>query len=436
MTPSVRLLLIGIFTAVGLLEPGRLAAQTDSTIFQHDAAATQARTVRDWPAYRYHVGKIDSLLGGGNPRVTVALARAEARLGHRSQAVALLSDFAATGLLRSVETDSDFVETLSGQPGWRPLLERLGRNARPLGQARVAFVLPDSDFVAEDLAWDGATGRVFVTSIRHRKVIVLDRQGRARDFIAEGQDGIKGLLAVAVDRPHASLWITSAGLPQTIGYQPADSGYAELLSYDLSSGALRQRYDLPRASRHREPGDIVVARNGDVYIGDGAVGAVYVYRRGIDSVETLIPTGKINSPQQAALSPDQRTLYVSDWARGIAVVDLASKSVRYLAHSRRIAPNGLDGLLLFRGRLIGVQNGTEPLRVVQFAVDPGGATLRALKVLAQRIPWLSEPTHAAVVGCSLLVIGNSGFAAYDGQGARLPSAELAAPRILRLPLSC
>ena len=414
----------------------RLPAQADSTIFEHDAAATQARSSGDWPGSGYHVRPIDSMLGGGHPRVTVALARAEARLGHRALAMALLADFAATGLLRSIETDSDFVETLSGDTGWGPLLERLGRNAAPVGQATVAFVLPDSDFVAEDIAWDGPTARVFVSSIRHRKVAVLDRHGRARDFIPEGRDGIKGVLAVAVDRPHATLWITSAGLPPTVGYEPADSGYAELLAYDLSSGALRKRYALPPASRHREPGDIVVARSGDIYIGDGAIGAVYAYRRGRDSVETFIPAGSIISPQQSALSSDERTLYVADWARGIAVVDLASKTVRYLSYTRQVAPNAIDGLLRFGGALIGVQNGAEPFRIARFDLDGPGRAIRSWKVMAQRIPWLTEPTHSVVAGCSLLVIGNSGFAAFDRQGRRLPMVELDAPRILRIPLSC
>jgi len=425
-----------VFALAGLLGTRRLPAQVDSTVFEHDAAATQARNSGDWPGYGYHVRRIDSMLGGGHPRVTVALARAEARLGHRVEAMALLADFAATGLLRNIESDSDFVETLSGDPGWAPLLERLGRNAESVGKAEVAFVLPDSDFVAEDIAWDGPTARVFVSSIRHRKVVALDRGGRARDFIPEGRDGINGVLAVAVDRTHGTLWVTSAGLPQTVGYEPADSGYAELLAYDLSSGRLRKRYALPPASRHREPGDIVVARRGDVYIGDGAVGAVYAYRRARDSVETFIPAGSIISPQQSALSLDERTLYVADWARGIAVVDLASRTVRYLSHTRRATANAIDGLLWFRGALIGVQNGAEPFRVTQFDIDRSGRAIRSWRVMAQRIPWLTEPTHAAVAGCSLLLIGNSGFGAYDRQGRRLPMVELDAPRILRLRLGC
>jgi sugar lactone lactonase YvrE len=420
---------------MGLLAAQRLPGQ-DSTIFQRDAAATKARTAGDWARYRYQVLKIDSLLGGGNPRVTVALARAEARLGHRAAALELLADFAATGLVRGIETDSDFVVTLRNDPGWGPLIERLRRNGDTQGRAEVAFVLPDSDFVAEDIAWDGASGRTFVSSIRHRKVAVLDRSGRARDFIPEGRDSLRAVLAVAVDRPHAMLWITSAGSPQSVGYAVADSGWAALLSYDLSSGALRRRYELPASARKREPGDIVVATNGDVYIGDGAVGAVYVYRRNRDAVETLIPPGEIISPQQAALSPDERTLYVADYARGIAAVDLTSKSVRYVAQSRRVAATGIDGLLLVNGKLIGVQNGVDPARVVQLDLSATELALRSSEVLAQGLPWLVEPTHAARAGCALLVIGNSGSAAYDQAGARLPAVKLDAPRILRIPLGC
>jgi len=50
---------------------------------------------------------------------------------------------------------------------------------------------------------------------------------------------------------------------------------------------------------------------------------------------------------------------------GIAVINLASGKVDYLLHPEEMAVIGLDGLYLADDTLIGVQNGTDPERIVR-----------------------------------------------------------------------
>ncbi len=78
---------------------------------------------------------------------------------------------------------------------------------------------------------------------------------------------------------------------------PADLGRAAILQFDVASGTLRGRYELPRDGTAHEPGDIAVAPNGDLFVSDGRAGVIYVIREGSTSLDTLVRAGPLASPQ-------------------------------------------------------------------------------------------------------------------------------------------
>jgi len=74
------------------------AAQGDSTWQDHNRAAAVALRARDWPAYRYHLLRLDTLLRG-LPLVQLRLASVEAR--RRSGGPAPGGDAGAAALSRA-----------------------------------------------------------------------------------------------------------------------------------------------------------------------------------------------------------------------------------------------------------------------------------------------------------------------------------------------
>ena len=420
--------------AVALLAvPATLLAQADSSYQQHESAATAARQRGEWTDYRTQILKADSALGT-HPRTTVALARAELALGNRVGALSLLEAFVATGLAADLGADSVFTAGLGGQPRWEAVLAAAAANAgRILARATVAFTLPDTDFIAEDIAWDDARSRFLLSSVRQRAIIAVTRDGRSSAFVAPSRDGPLSILGLGVDAVRGRLWATAAAMPQAVGYSTADSGRAEIRRYDLASGALARRYPVPAARVAPVPGDLVVAENGDVFIGDGAAGILYVIRAARDSLEVLVPAGTFRSAQQPAVAADGRTVFVADYGRGLARVDRATGALSWVRHPRTVALGGTDGLLRVGSDLIGVQNGVEPQRVVRFVLDPNGS-VTGWDLLEQGSPWMREPTHATVVDGVLYLIANSGWNAFDDSGARRPGVPLDAPRVLRIPL--
>ena len=430
MTSPARLAApLAIALLATIAAPRGIAAQNDSTWRDHDRAAARAREAQDWPAYRHHLARLDTLLHGF-PRVLLRLAGVEVRLGDPEAALRHLERYAAMGLTADLATDSSLA-AVRALPGWSDLAAHLERNARPVRRGDTVVVLPSRDLLAEDIAWDPQSGRLFVSSMRERRIVAVDRDGRTSDFVASGRDGLWAAVDLGVDARRRLLWVTTDVIAFQQGYDSAEAGRAAVLAFDLGTGRLARRIDAPHDGAHFLA-DLTVAPSGEVYIADNATQAVWVARPGADTLEVLVPPGVLANPQGPALAPDGRRLFVADYVLGIAVVDLASRRVDWLPKPPDVAANGIDGLYVAGHTLIGVQNGTAPQRIVRFPVDESFTRILGWEVLEQN-PQLDEATHCAPAGALLYCIANSGDERARGNTLRDdPSAR--PPAILRLRL--
>ena len=144
--------------------------------------------------------------------------------------------------------------------------------------------------------------------------------------------------------------------------------------------------------------------------------------------------GTFISPQTPAATPDGRRLLVADYARGIGIVDLATRSVSWMAHPRGVAVDGIDGLYLAGNSLVAVQNGTEPNRVIRLYLDPSLTRVLRWEALETNSPGLGAPTHGTIVGKDFFFIANSGWDQLADDGSVKPGAMLTPPAVLRLAL--
>jgi hypothetical protein len=417
----------------------------------------QARTAHDagdFKAYREVVQRLLDLLSG-HPDTIFAMAKAEALLGHTAAALDWLNAYAAMGLTHDFSAEPDLVGITRAE-GFAAVRARIAANLRPVARARRAFALADPDLLTEDIAWDAGARRFFISSVREAKIVAVDRRGgAARDFVPAGRDGIWGVLALAVDGRRGFLWATTAAMPQTHGYRGDDDlGHSAVLRYQLSTGQLLERYDLPLPPRLRKAppgsragsvavpaeerqrvlGDMTVAANGDIFVAEAVSGAVYTIRRGSDALEVLVAPGVFASPQTPAVTPDGRRLLVADYVRGIGIVDLASRAVTWMAHPREVAVNGIDGMYLAGDSLIAVQNGTEPMRVIRLVLDPSLSRIVRWEPLESNSPGLGVPTHGTLVGKDLFFLANSGWDKLADDGSLKPGAVMTPAAVLRLAL--
>jgi len=394
-------------------------------------AARSAREAGDTLAYRRH---LEALYHGldDNPLVAYQLAGVSAQLGDTDEAVRWLRLVAAAGVAPSdAATDTTF-RSLHGLAAYDSILARMTRNRTPVTRSESAFTLSDSALLTEDIAFDSARSAFYLSSVHRRKVVSRDSRGRVSDLIAPGRDSLWGVMALGLDARRRVLWVSAAAIPESEGYAAADSGRSAVYAFNLASGALLARLEPPRTSRGHVLGDMGVDKNGTVYVSDAIGGGVYRIASPSAPLEVLVPPGTLGSAQSPAPSDDGRELFVADYPRGILVIDLVGRGSRWLEHDDTVAVNGLDGLVFDRSTLIGVQNGSDPQRIVRLWLDAAHRRVVRLEVLEANTPWLTEPTHGVVVGRSYYFIANAQWDLFEN--GRIQAAKLKPPAVRRLAL--
>lgn len=405
-----------------------LARAADDPVRVLDQQATAAYKAKDYAGFLKHSRALQEAIPW-SVRARYNLACGYALTGSPAEAVKALEGIADLQVVMDLGADDDLA-SLRPLPAFQAVQERMKSFAAPVGDAAVAFTLPEKDLVTEGVAHDPKTGAYFVSSVHRRKIVRRAADGTVKDFTTEGQDGLMSVMALALDASRRALWASTQGVPQMTGFRKEDEGRSALVEYDVDAGRLRRTIAPPEGAG---VSDIALLPNGDVAAADPRKGGVFVLDAAKGVWRTLVPAGVMRSPQGMAAAPDGRSLYVSDYARGVARVALADGAVRWLETPADLATTGVDGLVLAGGWLIAVQNGLEPQRVAGWRLDPAGDRVVSWRTLVRRHAAFDEPTLGTVVGDDFVFVANSQYGAFRPDHT-LDTARLAPPAILRTPL--
>jgi sugar lactone lactonase YvrE len=379
---------------------------------------------------RDSLGVLRALLPG-HPGVALAFARAAHRAGDPASAMDALSVYARMGMSYDLPADTTFI-ALATHAGYDSLARRLADNAKLIAQSKPVHRFLNPELLVEDVVWDASKERWLVASIRHRKVIAIDASGAESDFAGPGAAQPWGIFGLALDAKRKLLWAGTAATREVPGVPEADRGRAALVAFDLRNGKVVRRVEVPADSSEHVLGDLTVAKDGTVYVTDSIGGDLYRLAPKSEALEPFVRPREFFSPQGPALSSDGRTLFVADYGRGIARVDVATRAVQWLAQPGDVATAGTDGLYFWNDALIAIQNGVIPHRIAMFALSPENDRITSVRVLERASGTMGEPNHAALVGDELVYIGNSGWDRIDEDGTMRHGATPA--YLLRLSL--
>jgi sugar lactone lactonase YvrE len=392
--------------------------------------AGQQAKAKDFPGLHDTLGRLAPSMPG-SPTIAYKLAATAARLGRDQEALHWLARLADSGLSYDLAKEDDFA-SLGRRADFDSVRERLAANREPVGtpSRMMAF---EADTLPESLAWDARTKRLFVSSVRHCEIRAFEVPGRAPAGTSHGRRFANlpaSVFALGLDPERYRLWATIATVPQAdgCGEGAPSAERTALLALDLRTGRVLQRVE---AGVPGVLGDLLVAEDGTVFVTESTHGAVLRLRPGAQAFDRLDPPGEFVSPQTPALSSDGRTLFVPDYARGIAAIELGACpcTLRWLANGEGVYTAGIDGLVRDGHALVAVQNGTSPPRVIRFASD-----LSRQQVLESGTPGLGEPTHGIVVGRAFWFISDVGWDRFDDAGRRKAGVPASHPELRRLEL--
>ncbi|HUP91927.1 MAG TPA: hypothetical protein VM074_06730 [Solimonas sp.] len=340
-----------------------------------------------------------------HPRALYNLAASLALQGDAEGSLALLEKLAAMKLGYRPDKDPDF-DSLKGSR-WRKVQRQLDKNRQPRGRAQYAFTIGTREFLPEGIAYDPDSRRFFVSSVRQRRVLGISISAAEKNLVPPASNSLWSAMGMVRDPATQLLWIASSALPEMDGYAEADRGKAGLFVFSLPDGAPKARHLLPADGHEHVLGDVILGAPGTLYTSDSAGGAIYKVDAASGKFTRLTKPGALESPQGMALAKDGKRLYVADYNRGLFVLDLGTGALAPMQTPEDICLYGIDGLYRFEDRLVAVQNGTRPSRVMEFELDTGGGGVAKQRVLAANHPDFEEPTLGVIVDEDFYFVANS-----------------------------
>ena len=346
-------------------------------------------------------------------------------LGDRDAAFTLLRSLKGRklGLIPARDTGFDAVWN---DPQFQAIRKELGDEEPATPFAPVAFRLKDPKLIPEGIAFDASGKRFFIGSIAEHKIIVADSKGEARDF-SSPSDKLDAVLGIAVDPARQHLYAVSTnGFEESAKQERRNA----VVRYDLKESRFTDRFAAPEAMQLN---DLTVAPDGTLYVTDSETGTLFRKKPGEKMLARFGETGALPGANGIALS-DDGALYVT-LSTGIARVDPNTGKPTRLPQSDTVVTGGCDGLYWHEGDLLGIQNSTNPGRVIRIALTEKGTRVAGITVLqSHHHPDFDEPTTGAIANNALHVIGNSCVSHYQPDGTLKNAGNLKGAAIIAVPL--
>ncbi|MBX9929816.1 MAG: hypothetical protein K2X99_13000 [Gemmatimonadaceae bacterium] len=426
----MRTLLLSLIAASAL--HGQIA---DTTTLDAVLRAGVARTAWRRAALSQRAGHLDSAFRdveravtawGVQPAYTEGFVRLAA---HRDDAGAVRAGLRALGRLGSgsgVLTDSALTRVAHANTGIADAIAMLRAtlDSGNLGTDRT--VLADSLAFPEGIDIDAKSGTTYITSLRHRNVLVVPSAGAPR-WLWDLADARRpaAVFGVVVDAARDRLWVTTARSPFADAAVARDSLPSELIRVRRRDGAIEARWTL--GDGHGTPGEATLAPDGAVLVTDAVTGAVYRLARNARALET-IRHPLLRSPQGIVADADGRFVWIADWSHGLIRWEPATGAFVRVTEADGGTLLGIDGLRAFGSALIGVQNGITPQRVVRIELDRAAAMATRIATIDRPHAAPGELTVGAVEGSRFRYVQSSQWPLWDEKGARIGAAPL--PRIV------
>lgn len=327
------------------------------------------------------------------------LAASHALLGETLPAVAQLKKCLALKEGFDPSGENAFA-ALKTSPDFQKLIDDVHKDFPVVNLSKTAITSTEKDIFPEGLAYDPHDDSFYLSSIYHRKIIKIPREGKAADFVPSDRYNLLPVQGIRLDPIDGSVWSNSSN----------DAvGTSELLHFDRF-GTLLGRYPPAEKGKH-DFNDLVVLRSGEVYLTDTLANKIYRFDSKSQRFSSLSVSRALLAPNGIALTDDEQILYVADQL-GVLRIDLNSGAGAEVDPTAHNTLAGIDGLYWHKGSLIAVQNGIGTPRVAAFRLTADGLRVARTTVLQN---FLQTPTTGAIRGDDFYFIVNTQIDNLNGE---------------------
>lgn len=361
------------------------------------------------------------------------LAAAYALLNDKRACYDLLLRMQSTGYAFDPSEDERFTR-VHGTEAWDYIVLNLQANAIAFGEGKVAMTLPKADTLIESLAWDQQAKQLLVGSVRDGAVYRVSDKGKTlKPFItANAKNQLRSILAMQADNERGFLWLTATGLPHFKNIDKNDYGKTAIYQFNLKTGDLIQRIDMPAANGPHRLDYIHVSKDGRVFAVDSLQKRIYLVEG--SGTKLVVQNPKLTFVRGLATSDDGKRLYFADAEYGIFVLDLNTGKAVPLTKPETLTLFGIDGLYFWKGHLVVTQNAFPPSRIMRLKLDASGLNVESSMPLDAGHDAFSALTRGTLHDDELLVIANSQKPNYDRYGLPINQDALEGVKIWQTDL--
>lgn len=265
------------------------------------------------------------------------------------------------------------------------LIERIAGAPRIVAQSTVTDIVPAGARLLEGIVAT-SDDRWIATSIVDRALFLSAAMG---EWVRKDIPGAGSLAGIVFDQESDTLWVSSGVYEPTPDPQSAFRG---LIGWDREQDTLRRL----AAPADATPSDLFLAADGRLYASDPLNGSIYSAGPGDERLEAFIGSGTFRSPQGLVPVDGGRKLLVSDYRYGLATVNLATRRVERVRTSLAVALDGIDGMWVHGERIVAVQNGISPQRLLLIELDRRATAVVAVEILELGHPDWLEPLGGTI----------------------------------------
>jgi len=309
---------------------------------------------------------------------------------------------------------------------FQQLLSRQAFLQNELMSSATLFSVADSSLHIEGITYDAANRRFLVSSINRRNIFALDQNGNPKALLNDPLPLSPTGMAIDSD---GYLWATAMGVKEG-GLKDDNSNLYQSALYkiNLAEGKVLEAYHLEDSNEHLF-GDLLITQAGEILVSDSKQNTVYLFNG--DGFEAYTIDDSFMSIQ--GLTQVDQYIFIADYVKGLFVYDTKSKELVQIVNQLDMSLKGIDGLYADEGRLIAIQNGTKPFKVISLTLDDNFQKVTSFEVLDRFYSKQAEPTLGLLRNHVLYFVAGS-FWPLNKNGA-IKNPENIKPEIRLLRLS-
>jgi len=276
----------------------------------------------------------------------------------------------------------------------------------------------EKDIVPEGITVDPQSGRIYVSSIAHKKIIAIDTNGTHEDFITTNKDGFLQGLGMKIDAKKRWLWAVSN--------EKQDNWFiSKVHAFDLAIGSVKQQYIIKDTVRHLW-NDLILHPNGKVYITDTYGSSIYEVDPRKQKLKPFLRDSLIAWPNGICVNKKGK-IYIATYSHGLMQLDVSTMKLSPLkGYADSVKAYNLDGLVYWNNAIVGVYNSAADNKdnaIVQYSLNDAGDRIISERIIDKGNELFHEPTTAALLGNKLYVVANSYLTAYNANHESVKGIE-------------